>query len=193
MSATPILRTARLLLRGWRRSDLAPFAALNADPRVMAHFPAPLTRAESDAAAGRIRAMFAAQGFGLWAVELPGEAPFIGFIGLAVPRFDAHFTPCVEIGWRLAAPWWNRGLATEGARAALDYGFGPARLAEIVAMAVPGNVASRRVMEKIGMVRDPAGDFDHPLVDTGHPLRRHVLYRKPAPARGPGRGAAGVL
>lgn len=173
----PVLTTTRLVLRGWRDSDLEPFAALNADPAVMRHFPALLRREESDAAAGRIRAAFARQGWGLWAVEVPGEAEFIGFVGLASPRFQAHFTPCVEIGWRLAAPFWGRGLASEGARAALEFGFAEVGLDEIVAMAVPSNRASLRVMEKIGMRYDPAGDFDHPLIEPGHKLRRHVLYR----------------
>jgi len=171
------LTTGRLLLRGWRGSDLESFAALNADPAVMEHFPALLTRAESDEAAGRIRAAFVRQGYGFWAVEVPGEAPFIGFVGIGSPRFEAHFTPCVEIGWRLATAAWGRGYATEAARAALDYGFATLGLDEIVAMAVPGNRRSLKVMEKLGMRRDPAGDFDHPLIAPGHKLRRHVLYR----------------
>jgi RimJ/RimL family protein N-acetyltransferase len=173
----PALRTERLILRPWREEDLALFAALNADPAVMGHFPSVLTRAESDALATRIRADLAERGFGLWAVEAPGVAPFIGFIGLAVPRFEAHFTPCVEIGWRIAREHWGRGYATEAARAALAYGLGRLRLDEIASFTAVGNLRSRRVMEKIGMTHDPSDDFDHPNLPPGHPLRRHVLYR----------------
>jgi RimJ/RimL family protein N-acetyltransferase len=170
------LRTDRLLLRRWRPSDREPFAAMNANPLVMEHFPKRLTREESDATVERIAAHFEEHGFGLWAVELPGAAPFIGFVGLAHPRFEAHFTPCVEIGWRLADEHWGRGYATEGAKAAVAYGF-ELGLGEIVSMTVPANVRSRRVMEKIGMTNDPADNFDHPQLPTGHPLQRHVLYR----------------
>ncbi len=172
-----MIRTERLILREWRDSDLEPFAAMNADRRVMEHFPATLARTESDALAGRIRDAFAKSGFGLWAVEIPGIASYVGFIGLAVPNFTAPFTPCVEIGWRLAFDAWGRGYATEGARAALDFGFTRAGLKEIVSFTAPVNVRSIRVMEKIGMTRKPADDFDHPKVAEGHPLRRHVLYR----------------
>ncbi len=171
------LRTERLLLRRWLPADRPAFARLNADPRVMEFFPKALSQEESDATVDRIEAHFREHCFGLWAVEVPGVAPFIGFVGLATPRFTAPFTPCVEIGWRLAAEHWGRGYATEGARAALEFGFGPARLDEILSFTVPANVRSRRVMEKIGMTRSPADDFDHPLLTAGHPLRRHVLYR----------------
>jgi RimJ/RimL family protein N-acetyltransferase len=171
------LETERLLLRRWRPEDREPFARMNADPRVMEFFPKQFTREESDASVDRIDAHFQKHEFGLWAVELPGEAPFIGFIGLAVPRFEAAFTPCVEVGWRLAAEHWGRGYATEGARAALAFGFGSLKLDEIVSFTVPTNVRSRRVMEKIGMSHCPEEDFEHPLVPEGHPLRRHVLYR----------------
>ncbi len=171
------LQTDRLLLRQWRADDLDPFAALNADPEVMAHFPNVLDRAASDAFAGRIVADLAAQGWGLWAVEVPGEATFIGFVGLAVPRFDAAFTPCVEVGWRLARSWWGRGFAPEGARTAVGFAFDELGLDEVVSFTSVGNDKSRRVMEKIGMTRDPADDFDHPNLPVGHPIRRHVLYR----------------
>jgi len=117
------------------------------------------------------------RGFGLWAVEITGFAPFAGFVGLNVPRFESHFTPCVEIGWRLSREFWHRGYATEGARAALTFGFDTLGLNEIVSFTAPSNAASRRVMEKIGMRRNPDDDFDHPLVPEGHPIRRHVLYR----------------
>jgi len=171
------IATPRLRLRAWRDEDLPAFAALNADPRVMEHFPAALDRAESDRMAARIREHLAARGFGLWAVEVPGEAAFIGFVGLAVPRFEAHFCPCVEIGWRLAAAHWGRGYATEAASAALDHGFGQLGLAEIVAFTVPANLRSRRVMDRLGMRHAPADDFEHPALPEHHPLRPHVLYR----------------
>ena len=173
----PILTTARLRLRQWREEDLAPFAALNADPQVMEFFPKVLTRAESDAVAGRIRDHFARHGFGFWAVEAPGVADFVGFVGLAVPSFEAHFTPCVEIGWRLAREHWGHGYATEAASAALAFGFGDRALEEIVAFTVPANIPSRRVMGRLGMRRLPADDFEHPAIPEGHPLRPHVLYR----------------
>jgi RimJ/RimL family protein N-acetyltransferase len=147
----------------------------------MEHFPALLSRYESDAQVDRIEAHFQLHGFGLWAVEVPGVAPFIGFVGLAVPRFEAVFTPCVEIGWRIHADHWNRGYATEGARAALDFAFGSLGLEEIVSFTVPANLRSRRVMEKLGMTRSESEDFDHPLLPEGHPLRRHVLYRLARP------------
>lgn len=177
MPSSPQLRTKRLLLRLWRASDREPFAKLNADPQVNEFLPAPLSRAESDAMVDRIEARFEAQGFGLWAVEVVGGAPCVGFVGLGIPQFEAHFTPCVEIGWRLAAAAWGRGYATEGAQAALRFGFDTLGLPEIIAITVPANIRSRRVMEKIGMARDLAGDFDHPRLPAGHRLQRHVLYR----------------
>jgi RimJ/RimL family protein N-acetyltransferase len=171
------LRTERLHLRRWVRSDRDPFAALNSDPRVMQHLPGVLSPEESDALADRIESSFDLNGFGLWAVEVPKLAPFIGFVGLDIPRFEAHFTPCVEIGWRIDAKYWNRGFASEAARAALRFGFDTLQLEEIVSFTVPGNLPSRRVMEKMGMLHNPADDFDHPSLPAGHPLRCHVLYR----------------
>lgn len=171
------LTTDRLILRRWRPEDRAPFAAMNADPRVMEFFPQMLSREESDSLVDRIEAHFDEHGYGLWAVEVPGSADFIGFVGLCRPRFAAHFTPCVEVGWRIAAEHWGRGYATEAARAAVDAGLGSFGLEEIVSMTVPSNVRSRRVMERLGMTRDPADDFDHPFLPEGHPLQRHVLYR----------------
>lgn len=173
------IRTPRLLLRAWRDDDLPAYAALNADPRVMEHFPSVLTREESDASAGRIRKYHEDSGFGLWAVELLAGPParFIGFIGLQVPSFEAHFTPCVEIGWRLAQAHWGHGYATEGARASLDVAFGELALDEVVAMTTTTNERSQRVMKRLGMHRDVADDFDHPRIPEGHPLRRHVLHR----------------
>jgi len=180
----PTLETPRLLLRPWREPDLVAFAALNADPMVMEHFPSVLDRSASDALAGRVQSHFDRYGFGLWAVELPGVEDFIGFIGLAVPSFTAHFTPCVEVGWRLARPHWGQGYATEGARAAVEFGFGRAGLREIVSFTPPANRRSRAVMERLHMTHDPADDFDHPGLPAGHALRRHLLYRLAAPAPG---------
>jgi RimJ/RimL family protein N-acetyltransferase len=177
MTAPLELRTDRLRLRRWLPADHAPFAALNADPRVTEYLPGPLSREESDALVARIEAHFDQHGFGLWAVETRHVEAFAGFIGLLVPRFEAHFTPCVEIGWRLGAEHWGHGYATEGARAVLAFGFEELGLEEIVSFTVPGNARSRRVMERIGMTYDPADDFDHPSLPEGHPLRRHVLYR----------------
>jgi len=169
--------TERLILRRWRDSDRAPFVRLNADPEVMEFFPTLLSADQTDWLLSRIAEQEVLNGFTLWAAELRESGEFIGFVGLAVPGFEAHFTPCVEIGWRLAAKHWGRGLATEGARAALQLGFDAYGLSEIVSMAVEGNVRSRRVMEKLGMTRDAADDFDHPRLPEGHPLRWHVLYR----------------
>jgi RimJ/RimL family protein N-acetyltransferase len=176
-TTAPTLSTARLLLRPWRDEDLPAFAALNADERVMEFFPKRLDRAESDVIAGAIRTRMEHRGFGLWAVEVPGVADFIGFVGLSVPQFESHFTPCVEIGWRLAFEHWGCGYATEAARASLAFGFERLGLEEIVSLTVPLNVRSRRVMERIGMAHEAQDDFDHPTLPEGHPIRRHVLYR----------------
>jgi|CXWL01.1.fsa_nt_gi RimJ/RimL family protein N-acetyltransferase len=179
MSAYPELRTARLLLRQWRDSDRAPFAALNADSQVREYFPGLLTKEQSDGLAEKLELGLVERGFGFWAVEAPGVADFIGFIGISVPNFEAHFMPSVEIGWRLAREHWGKGYATEGARATMDHAFETLLLPELVSMTVPGNVRSRRVMEKLGFTRRDADDFDHPAIAEGHPLRRHVLYRLP--------------
>jgi RimJ/RimL family protein N-acetyltransferase len=172
-----MLRTERLQLRPWRDQDLPAFAALNADPRVMEFFLNPLDRAESDATVRRISENLTRQGFGIWAVEAFGVAEFIGAVGLSVPRYETHFTPCVEILWRLAYEYWGCGYATEAARLALDYGFRTAGLRQIVAYTYEGNLRSRKVMERLGMRYSLEDDFDHPLVPAGHRLRRHVLYR----------------
>ena len=172
-----MISTPRLLLRNWQPRDRSPFATLNADPRVMQYFPSPLTSEETDLALERIAAHFERCGFGLWAAEIRATGEFAGFIGLSVPGFQTHFTPCVEIGWRVAARFWNQGLATEGALEVLRYGLGPLCLKEIVSFTAEENRPSRRVMEKIGITRDPRDDFDHPGIAEGHPLRRHVLYR----------------
>ncbi len=177
MTTVPTLFSERLVLRPWRESDLAPFAALNADPEVMAHFPKRLTLDETAAMMARMQAALAERGFGWWAVEARDVAPFIGFVGLSVPSFEGHFTPCVEVGWRLARDFWGRGYATEGAREALRFGFLDLGLEEIVAFTTTTNTRSQAVMQRLGMAYDPADDFDHPALPEGHRLRRHVLYR----------------
>lgn len=174
----PELETPRLRLRQWRATDLEPFAQMNRDPAVMEYFPALLSREQSDAIVARTEQLFRERGFGLWALELREDGALAGFVGLSVPRFEAHFTPCVEVGWRLAREHWGHGYATEAGLAALDFGFGASGLTEIVSMAVATNARSRRVMERLGMTRQAADDFDHPHLSEGHPLRRHVLYRK---------------
>jgi len=150
---------------------------MNADPRVMEYFPSTLSRAESDAFAARIREHLAKHGFSFWVVESRADGAFLGLTGLLRPRFVAHFTPCVEVGWRFAAAHWEKGYATEAAKAALRFGFDRLELAEIVAYTVPQNRRSRRVMEKLGMSHSSADDFDHPALPEHHQLRRHVLYR----------------
>jgi ribosomal-protein-alanine N-acetyltransferase len=173
----PELSTPRLRLRRWRTTDRELFAAINADPVVMAHFRAPLDRRESDQLIDSIEAGFERNGFGLWAVEVRESAEFVGFTGLAVPSFEAHFTPAVEVGWRLARPAWGHGYATEAARASLAFGFEQLGLGGVVSFTGVGSVRSRAVMERLGMSRDPKDDFDHPCIDEGDPLRPHVLYR----------------
>ena len=173
------LRTPRLLLREWHDDDREPFAALSADPEVMRYLPPLPDRAASDQFIARMREHNDERGFAYWAVELPGEAALIGAIGLYRVRL-LPFAPAVEIGWRLARAYWGRGYATEAARAAIEDGFSRLGLAEIVAFTVPANERSRRVMERLGMRRDPDADFDHPAMPAGDPLRRHILYRKRA-------------
>ena len=170
------LRTERLLLRQWRESDLEPWAALSADPEVMRYFPSTHTREQSETLARTFAAGIDERGWGLWAVEVVHGAPFIGFVGLNVPGFEAHFTPAVEVGWRLGREHWGHGYATEAARSAVAFGFGELQLDEIVSFTTEGNSRSRRVMERLGMTHDPAEDFDHPALPDW-PMRRHVLYR----------------
>lgn len=169
--------TQRLVMRRWQAGDRAPFAAMNADPEVMAHFPGPLDRAASDAFVDRIEAGFAEHGFGLWALARLDTGEFLGFTGLSVVRFTEHFTPAVEVGWRLRRSAWGQGFATEAGRQALAVAFGDLGLSEVVSFTATGNAASRAVMHRLGMTRDPDGDFEHPAVPVGHSLRRHVLYR----------------
>ena len=176
-----IVSTPRLRLRLWRQGDLEPFAAMNADPRVMEFYPNVLTREESDATADRIRDGFVRYGFGLWALDIPDVADFAGFVGLSVPRFEAAFTPCVEVGWRLAVEHWGRGYASEAAQAVLVHGFGTLGLKEIVSFSATRNLRSQAVMRRIGMERRPELDFEHPVLPVGHRLSRHVFYRVRAP------------
>ena len=174
------LRTDRLVLRRWRHSDREPFAAMNADPEVMEHFPTTLSRAESDALVDRLDACCGELGYGFWALEVAETGQFIGFTGLSVPRFEAHFTPAVEIGWRLATFAWGHGYASEAARRALRFAFQDLGLPEVVSFTTGTNRRSQAVMKRIGMTNDPADDFDHPWIEEGHPLRRHVLWRMTA-------------
>lgn len=191
------LPTDRLILRPWRETDKEFFAKLNADPVVMEFFPSMLTRVESDAMADRIQSGFHERGWGLWAVEVIEQAassdvpvgqnerrdsnrrciPFIGYVGLSIPRFEAHFTPCTEIGWRLDRAYWGHGYATEAAKAVCNFAFESLDLSEIVSFTATINLRSRRVMEKLGMTHLSAEDFDHPVLPAGHRLCRHVLYR----------------
>ena len=173
------LLTPRLILRPWRPEDLDPLFAINGDPESMRHFPAPMTRAESDAWAERMQTHMEAHGWGFWVVEERGAARFVGVVGLMNIPWEARFTPAVEIGWRIAPAFRRRGYAEESARAALDFAFGELRLPEVVSFTAPGNAASWRLMERLGM--QASGEFDHPRLPQGHPLRRHVLYRLAAP------------
>jgi RimJ/RimL family protein N-acetyltransferase len=171
------LRTPRCLLRQWRGEDLAVWRAMNADPAVRQHFPSVLSAEQAHAEAQRCRDAIAERGWGMWALEVPGVFDFAGFVGLNIPGYDAPWMPAVETGWRLRQDAWGQGYATEAAQAALRFAFETLQLAEVVALAVPDNAPSRRVMHKLGMHRNPADDFDHPRVPEGHALRRHVLYR----------------
>jgi RimJ/RimL family protein N-acetyltransferase len=177
MTAPVTLSSSRIRLRRWRDEDRETFAAMNSDARVMEFFRGCLTRGESDAMVDRIQKHFGEYGFGLWAIEVPGAAAFIGFAGLSWARFSAHFTPCVEVGWRLAFEHWGHGYATEAARLAIDHGFKTVGLSEVVSFTSVTNRRSRAVMQRLGMHRDPAEDFDHAGLPEGHALRRHVLYR----------------
>lgn len=169
--------TPRLLLRHWRDEDRAPFAAMGADPAVMEHFPAPLSREQSEAFVDRVGADLERRGWGLWAVEELSSGRFLGFTGLNVPRFEAAFTPATEIGWRLRRDAWGHGYASEAARGVIDAAFADLGLAELVSFTATTNRRSQAVMERIGMRCDPAEDFDHPGLPQGHRLQRHVLYR----------------
>jgi ribosomal-protein-alanine N-acetyltransferase len=179
------LMTPRLRLRHWREADLEPFAALHADPLTMEFLGPCLSRSDSDALARRAEEALARRGFGFWAVEVRESGRFAGFVGLSVPGFEAHFTPCVEVGWRLARPLWGLGYASEAARECLAFGFRELELAQIVAFTVVANRRSRAVMERLGMRHDPGDDFEHPRLPPGDPLSAHVLYRIGRDAQAP--------
>jgi RimJ/RimL family protein N-acetyltransferase len=164
-------------MRRWRPRDLDPCAAMNADPLVMEHFSKPLSRSESARFIELQEQGFEQRGYGLWAVELPGEAELIGCVGLLPVESDVAFAPAVEVGWRLCAPFWGMGFATEAASAAISFGFDELELASLLAYTAERNLRSRRVMARLGMLRDPAEDFIHPAVPVGDPLAQHVLYR----------------
>jgi RimJ/RimL family protein N-acetyltransferase len=172
---TPLIRTARLILRPWRKSDLSPFAEQNSDPAAMQCLGGVLTREESDTYVERAERHLSETGFCPWAVETPGVCPLIGAVGLKRIVFEASFTPAVEVAWRLHRSYWGRGYATEAARAAIEDGFLRVGLQEIVAITALLNIASIRVMERLGMVRSI--EFDYPNRLEGSPLRRHILYR----------------
>ena len=173
-----ILITPRLVLAPWTERDLAPFAALNADPEVMRYFPKTMTTDENNALVGRLRGMWAEHGYGFSAVRRREDDAFIGMVGIQKVLNPAYpFAPAVEVGWRLAKAFWRQGYAGEAARAALAHGFDVLELGEIVAFTAVSNQPSRAVMESLGMTRDPADDFLHPLLPEDHPLRPHVLYR----------------
>ncbi len=170
----PELHTERLLLRALREADIEPAFAMNGDAQNMRYYPQPLTRAENEAWMRRLPESWQTHGFGRWVVEAPGVADFIGVIGLAMPPWRHGMT---EVAWRLTPTAQGHGYATEAARAAIDFAFNTLGLAEVTAFTATVNTPSRRVMERLGMTRDPADDFDHPNVPDGHPLKRHVLYR----------------
>lgn len=173
----PSLQTERLLLRDWHTEDANPFFEMNSSPNVMRYFPKTLSREESDQMIVRLQNHISENGFGFFAVESRATHEFMGFIGLVNTSFTSHFTPCTEVGWRLAEKFWNQGFATEGAKKMLQFGFTDLNLPEIVSLTAVPNIPSRRVMEKIGMTRDVHGDFIHPRVSEGHPMAKHVLYR----------------
>ena len=181
MSQLARLETARLILRPWEERDRAPFAAFNADPKVMETLPAVMSRVESDAMIDRIMDGFNERGWGWFAVERKSDGAFIGATGLGVPSFNASFTPCVELAWRQASGFWGQGYVSEAARACVRYAFDVLGETYLYAFTTPDNARSRAVMERIGMSHLAGGDFDHPNLSEGHRLRRHVLYRIDAP------------
>ncbi|MDD0844451.1 GNAT family N-acetyltransferase [Pseudomonas sp. Gutcm_11s] len=174
---TTTLTSERLILRPWRDDDLDALAQLCADPEVMAHFPAVLDRAGSAELLGKLMAHQAEHGFTFWCLERREDGAVVGFTGLARVGFAAPFVPAVETGWRLARPYWGQGYALEAARRSLQFAFEELELGEVVAFTTPANLRSWRVMERLGMCRDPADDFEHPSLPAGHPLRPHLLYR----------------
>jgi len=177
MSNAPTIETARLLLRPWRDADVDAWSAMNADPRVMEFFPSAYSREESEEVATRLRKRLDDAGRGWWIVEMKDGGAFAGTIALQSVPFDAHFTPALEVGWRLPFAAWGKGIATEGGGAAIAFAFEQLGYDELVSMTARLNVRSQRVMERLGMTHDPRDDFEHPRIDPGHRLRPHVLYR----------------
>lgn len=171
------LRTQRLILRQWQEKDRLPFAEINADPEVMEHYPACLNKTESDTLMDRISNHIAENGWGLWALEIIDTHEFIGYTGLNIVTYETHFTPAIEIGWRLAKSYWGKGFAFEAATAAMNYAFEVLKLEEVVSFTIPKNQRSERLMQRLGMRRDIAGNFDHPNLPENHPMRPHILYR----------------
>lgn len=174
---TNIIETERLILRTWKKADAEPYFHINQDPRVTECLLGPLTMEQVNDFIQSVNRHQDKHGYTLWAAELKATAEFMGFIGLNYTAWEAHFTPAVEVGWRLGSQYWGKGYATEGAKASLDYGFQNCGLKEIVSFTVPANVRSIRVMEKIGLKRDLNGDFAHPKLSADHPLSQHILYR----------------
>jgi ribosomal-protein-alanine N-acetyltransferase len=180
------LETDRMLLRDWSGDDLEPFAAMNADEKVMEFYPATINREDSDALAMRLQQDMDVIGFGLYAVEVKSTGDFIGYVGISQVRFPADFAPALEIGWRLATDSWGHGYATEAARACMAHAFSQFEFPALVSFTTRGNTRSIAVMERIGMSRNPADNFEHPNLPAGHPLRPHVLYRISDPDRSAG-------
>ncbi len=172
-----MITTQRLTLREWIDSDIETFVLINQDPHVIEFLPGALTRTQTLAFVDRIKLHFKQNGYGLWAVSLNETGEFIGFVGLSIPSFSSHFTPCVEVGWRLSSQYWGNGYATEAAQKAIETGFSQFNLKEIVSFTTEKNIRSIRVMEKIAMKRNSDDDFLHPNLATNHPLSKHVLYR----------------
>lgn len=177
IDATPIIKTERLILRPWRESDFLPYSQINSDKKVMEFIPGTISREESDDMVRSYQEEWKQRNHGRWAVEAPGIADFIGYVGLHYTDFKANFTPCIEIGWRLGSEFWGKGFATEAAVAALDYGFNTLKLKDFYAFTFEGNENSRKLMERLGMTREPSLDFDHPALPPGHPIGRYVVYK----------------
>ena len=170
-----MLKTKRLIIRQWKKKDVSDFAEMSRDPLVMEYFPELLSEQQSAEVADKIQALIQQRGWGFWAVELPEQARFIGFAGLHIPKDSLPCSPCVEIGWRLASSYWNKGYATEAANAALRYAFSTLQLDEVVSFTSLKNIRSQSVMQKIGM-QNSGRNFHHPDIDIEHPLSEHVLY-----------------
>jgi len=171
-----MVKTERLLLRQWTEDDFVHFAEMCNDKDVMEFFPKLQTQSESYEMAKRIQALIEDRGWGLWAVEIPNQHKFIGFVGLNIPKDNMPFSPCVEIGWRLSKHYWGKGYAIEAATKSLEYAFNKLNLTEVVSFTTLANVRSMAVMQKIGM-RNSGQNFMHPGIEASNPQREHVLYK----------------